>query len=153
MSETCWPAATERPLLILGQTLNSRGQTLSRPEQDALLSGHPGYRACRPDSSSSDTLSFFFTLLLPRLLGLFLHAPGKACRARIGLGGLRGRGNVIHLRHGQLAHGVFRVLWMAAGEVDVLNVAHFEEKVVKVGGERWSGLGCGDFPVTRIMTR
>ena len=48
---------------------------------------------------------------------------------------------MIHFRHGQLAHGVFRIFWVAAGEVDILNVAHVEEKDRKVG--RWSGLCFG----------
>ena len=37
---------------------------------------------------------------------------------------------MIHFGHGELAHGVFRVLWVAAGEVDVLDVAHG-------GGKDW----------------
>ena len=39
-----------------------------------------------------------------------------------------------HLGHCQLAHGVFGVLRVAAGEKDVLNVAHFDERGRQVGG-------------------
>ena len=67
------------------------------------------------------------------LLRLLLHSPPKACCARIGLRRLGGRGRVGHLGHGQLAHGVFRVLRVAAGEEDVLNMAHFDEE------EPWGG--------------
>ena len=69
------------------------------------------------------------------LLRLFLHSPPKACCARIGLCRLSGRGRVGHLGHGQLAHGVFRVLRVAAGEKDVLNVAHCDDRGRKVWGE------------------
>ncbi len=31
---------------------------------------------------------------------------------------------MIHFGHGQLAHGVFRVFWVTAGEVNILNVTH-----------------------------
>lgn len=40
---------------------------------------------------------------------------------------------MIHFGHGQLAHGVFCVFWVAAGEVHILNVAHFEERDVRWG--------------------
>ena len=88
---------------------------------------------------SSDT-SPVFTLLLSRLLRLLLHSPCKACRARIGLGRLGGRGNMIHLGHGQLAHGVLGVFWMAAGEVNVFNVTHVEGKEGQVGETVGTGL-------------
>ena len=41
---------------------------------------------------------------------------------------------MIHFGHGQLAHGVFGVFWVAAAEVDVLDVAHFEEMGERCGG-------------------
>ena len=34
---------------------------------------------------------------------------------------------MIHFRHGQLAHGVLGVFWVAAGEKDILYVTHDEE--------------------------
>ena len=71
-------------------------------------------------------ISSGFALLVSRLLRFLLHSPSKACRARIGFCRLGARGNMVHFGHGQLAHGVFRVFWMAAGEKDILNVAHFE---------------------------
>lgn len=40
---------------------------------------------------------------------------------------------MVHFRHGQLAHGVPRVFWVAAGVVDILNVAHVEDKSVQCG--------------------
>lgn len=79
----------------------------------------------------SSGISSAFSLLLSRLLRFLLHSPCKACRARIGLCRLGARGNVIHFGHGQLAHGVFRVFWVAAGEMDILDMAHFEEKMVR----------------------
>ena len=58
-----------------------------------------------------------------------------------------------HLGHGQLAHGVFRVLWVPTGEKDVLNVAHFDERSRKVGGTRERGLGCGVLVWCEVMMR
>ena len=43
---------------------------------------------------------------------------------------------MVHFGHGQLAHGVLCVFWVAAAEVDVLDVAHVEERDV-----RWWGGG------------
>ena len=58
-----------------------------------------------------------------------------------------------HLGHGQLAHGVFRVLRVATGEKDVLNVAHFDERVRWVGTTRERGLGCGGMVWCEVMVR
>ena len=54
-----------------------------------------------------------------------------------------------HLGHGQVAHGVFRVFRVAAGEEDILNVAHFDERGRQVGGTGERGLGCGGFGLVR----
>lgn len=79
--------------------------------------------------------------MLSRLLRFLLHSPYKACRARIGLGRLGACGNVIHFGHGQLAHGVLCVLRVAAAKVDILDVAHFEQKDVR--GRRRGGVEGG----------
>ena len=97
------------------------------------------------------TYSTAFTISC--LLRLLLNPPPKACCARIGLCRLGGRGSVGHLGHGQLAHGVFRVLWVPTGEKDVLNVAHFDERSRKVGGTRERGLGCGVLVWCEVMMR
>lgn len=60
---------------------------------------------------------------------------------------------MVHFGHGQLAHGVFCVLWMAAGEKDVLNVAHVEEGERRKVGEAVEGIG-GEVPSrVRILMR
>ena len=81
----------------------------------------------------SSDISSIFTLLFPRLLRFLLHSPSKASCARIGFGRLGGRGNMIHFRHGQLAHGVFRIFGVATREVDVLNVTHVEREGRRIG--------------------
>lgn len=98
--------------------------------------------------SSSDTSSAF-SLLLSRLPRFFLHSPRETWRARIGLCRLRGRGNVIHFRHGQLAHGVLGVFWVAAGVMDVLYVTHVEER----NGRRVRRMGtcCGGFDARMVV--
>ena len=98
--------------------------------------------------SSSDTSSAF-SLLLSRLPRFFLHSRRETWRARIGLRRLRGRGNVIHFRHGQLAHGVLGVFWVAAGEKDVLYVTHVEESNGR--RVRRSGACSGDFGARMIV--
>ena len=50
---------------------------------------------------------------------------------------------MIHFGHGELAHGVFCVFWVAAREVNILDVAHVEEKGPQVGGEADRALGRG----------
>lgn len=51
---------------------------------------------------------------------------------------------MVHFGHGQLAHGIFGVFWMTAGEKDILDVAHFEEKERRKVGEAVEGIGRGD---------
>lgn len=60
---------------------------------------------------------------------------------------------MVHFGHGQLAHGVFCVFWMAAGEKDILNVAHFEERERRKVGEAVEGIGGEGRSRVRILMR
>lgn len=60
---------------------------------------------------------------------------------------------MVHFRHSQLAHGVLGVFRMAAGEKDILNVAHDDERERRKMGEGVEGIGGGGPSRVRVLMR